>query len=57
MLVAGAGTGGTITGIARKLKERCPNVKVRCQIFLIVFPCREAIIITFILSQYMDKRK
>ena len=28
MLVAGAGTGGTITGIARKLKERCPNIKV-----------------------------
>lgn len=28
MLVAGAGTGGTITGIARKLKEKCPNVKV-----------------------------
>ncbi|XP_072541586.1 cystathionine beta-synthase b [Salminus brasiliensis] len=28
MLVAGAGTGGTITGIARKLKEKCPNVKI-----------------------------
>ncbi|KAM4796954.1 LOW QUALITY PROTEIN: cystathionine beta-synthase [Rhinophrynus dorsalis] len=28
MLVAGAGTGGTITGIARKLKEKCPNCKV-----------------------------
>ncbi|CAL8306986.1 unnamed protein product [Merluccius merluccius] len=28
MLVAGAGTGGTITGIARKLKEHCPNVKI-----------------------------
>ncbi|CAL8390898.1 unnamed protein product [Boreogadus saida] len=28
MLVAGAGTGGTITGVARKLKERCPNVKI-----------------------------
>ncbi|KAF8940982.1 cystathionine beta-synthase [Dissophora ornata] len=26
MLVAGAGTGGTITGIARKLKALCPNV-------------------------------
>ncbi len=23
-----AGTGGTITGIARKIKERCPNCKV-----------------------------
>lgn len=29
MLVAGAGTGGTLTGVARKLKERCPNVKAR----------------------------
>ncbi|KAM4608590.1 cystathionine beta-synthase b [Polymixia lowei] len=28
MLVAGAGTGGTITGIARKLKERCPDIKI-----------------------------
>ncbi|KAF5889454.1 cystathionine beta-synthase-like, partial [Clarias magur] len=28
MLVAGAGTGGTITGIARKLKEKCPNVQI-----------------------------
>uniref|UniRef100_A0A8C8CIR6 Cystathionine beta-synthase n=1 Tax=Oncorhynchus tshawytscha TaxID=74940 RepID=A0A8C8CIR6_ONCTS len=28
MLVAGAGTGGTITGIARKLKERCPNIQI-----------------------------
>uniref|UniRef100_A0AAQ5YXT8 Cystathionine beta-synthase n=1 Tax=Amphiprion ocellaris TaxID=80972 RepID=A0AAQ5YXT8_AMPOC len=28
MLVVGAGTGGTITGVARKLKERCPNIKI-----------------------------
>ncbi|XP_056320750.1 cystathionine beta-synthase b [Danio aesculapii] len=28
MLVAGAGTGGTITGIARKLKEKCPDIKI-----------------------------
>ncbi|KAM4559212.1 cystathionine beta-synthase b isoform 1-T4 [Odontesthes bonariensis] len=28
MLVAGAGTGGTLTGVARKLKEKCPNVKI-----------------------------
>lgn len=57
MLVAGAGTGGTITGIARKLKERCPNVKVRCHIFLILFHGREANLITFTLSPYMDKIK
>lgn len=31
MLVAGAGTGGTITGVARKLKEKCPNIKVNPQ--------------------------
>lgn len=28
MLVASAGTGGTISGIARKLKEKCPGCKV-----------------------------
>jgi len=28
MLVAGAGTGGTITGIARKIKQRCPSCRV-----------------------------
>lgn len=28
MVVIGAGTGGTISGIARKLKEKLPNVKV-----------------------------
>lgn len=27
-LVAGAGTGGTISGIARKLKEKCPGVQI-----------------------------
>jgi len=25
MVVAGAGTGGTLTGLSRKLKEKCPN--------------------------------
>ncbi|CAF0862533.1 unnamed protein product [Adineta steineri] len=25
MIVAGAGTGGTLTGLSRKLKEKCPN--------------------------------
>lgn len=28
MVVVGAGTGGTMTGIARKFKERCPNCKI-----------------------------
>uniref|UniRef100_A0A6I8NAT1 Cystathionine beta-synthase n=1 Tax=Ornithorhynchus anatinus TaxID=9258 RepID=A0A6I8NAT1_ORNAN len=28
MLVASAGTGGTITGIGRKLKEKCPGCKI-----------------------------
>jgi len=28
MLVAGTGTGGTISGIAKKIKERCPSCKV-----------------------------
>ncbi|NDH09566.1 MAG: pyridoxal-phosphate dependent enzyme [Gammaproteobacteria bacterium] len=28
MLVAGAGTGGSITGIAKKLKEQCPHVQI-----------------------------
>jgi len=28
MIVVGAGTGGTITGIARKIKEKCPNCVV-----------------------------
>jgi len=28
MVVLGAGTGGTLTGIARKFRERCPNCKV-----------------------------
>ncbi|XP_048349269.1 cystathionine beta-synthase-like [Sphaerodactylus townsendi] len=28
MIVVGAGTGGTITGIARKMKEKCPECKI-----------------------------
>jgi cystathionine beta-synthase len=28
MLVVAAGTGGTLTGLARKIKERCPNCKI-----------------------------
>ncbi len=28
MIIAGAGTGGTVAGIGRKIKEKLPNVKV-----------------------------
>ncbi len=28
MIIAGAGTGGTVVGIGRKIKEKLPNVKV-----------------------------
>lgn len=28
MIVIGAGTGGTITGVAKKIKERCPQCKI-----------------------------
>ncbi|PVD26933.1 hypothetical protein C0Q70_12081 [Pomacea canaliculata] len=28
MIVLGAGTGGTLTGVARKIKERCPDCKI-----------------------------
>lgn len=31
MLVAGAGTGGTITGLGKKLREKCPDIKVMIQ--------------------------
>ena len=29
LVVMGAGTGGTITGVARKLKEKIPDVQVK----------------------------
>ena len=28
MIVVGAGTGGTITGIATRIKETCPDCKI-----------------------------
>ncbi len=28
MVVIGTGTGGTLTGVARKLREKVPNIKV-----------------------------
>ena len=31
MVVVGAGTGGTVCGIGRKMKDKLPNVKVRVQ--------------------------
>ena len=33
MVVIGAGTGGTVTGIARKIKEKSPNCKVLASTF------------------------
>ena len=32
MVVFGVGTGGTVTGIGRKLKEKMSNVKVKSMI-------------------------
>lgn len=34
MIVCSAGTGGTITGIARKLKEKLPDIKVSLHLLL-----------------------
>lgn len=28
MVIVGAGTGGTISGIGRKIKEKCPDCKI-----------------------------
>lgn len=33
MVVAGTGTGGTISGIGRKMKEKCP----KCQVGIVYF--------------------
>lgn len=38
MLVAGAGTGGTISGIARKLKTLCPNIIVSIHVSTVHIP-------------------
>lgn len=50
MLVAGAGTGGTITGIARKLKEKCPNIKVELRSVLHSSPVLHTRTLSYILS-------
>lgn len=33
MVVIGVGTGGTLTGIGRKIKERVPNCKVKLVLY------------------------
>jgi len=38
MVVGGAGTGGTISGIGRKIKEVLPNCKV--QFVFIIYVCK-----------------
>ena len=40
MFAAGIGTGGTLTGVARKLKEKCPNVKARHQSRIVLLASR-----------------
>ena len=35
MVVAGVGTGGTITGLGRKIKEKIPNCKVKSDLFFL----------------------
>ena len=34
MVIIGAGTGGTVTGIGRKMKDKLPNVEVCTSIYL-----------------------
>lgn len=36
MVVMGAGTGGTITGIARKIKQKLPKCKVHVSTFTVL---------------------
>ena len=46
MVVVGAGTGGTVCGIGRKLKDKLPNVKVctgrAASVTSVFTKCREA---------------
>ena len=37
MVVLGAGTGGTLTGIARKIKQKCPKCKVSIFVLKILY--------------------
>ena len=38
MIVCGAGTGGTVSGISRKIKETCPECKVDQYLMIYLFP-------------------
>jgi 1-aminocyclopropane-1-carboxylate deaminase/D-cysteine desulfhydrase-like pyridoxal-dependent ACC family enzyme len=37
MVVLGAGTGGTLTGLARKIKQKCPKCKVSIFVLNILY--------------------
>lgn len=52
MVIIGAGTGGTVTGIGRKMKEKMPNVEViikRAYLLLISYICRSLVSILLVL--------
>ena len=39
MVICGAGTGGTVAGIGRKLKEKIPDCKVRMYVYVVHTHC------------------
>lgn len=55
MVVLGAGTGGTITGVARKIKEKCPNVKVNKSQQQDISPLQNATIMKILTQKLTSK--